>query len=125
MPAHILLVEDDLFLRELYAQALESSGFKVTAVADAQAALDALDSRPADAIVLDVFLPVNNAFAVIQQLQSYGDWQALPVILISSHRLTRQQLPAKLKRQLSVVDFLYKPDILPDGVVSSVKAALQ
>ena len=117
------MVEDDKFLNDLYSQALESAGFEVSRVSDAQAALDLLDKQPTDVLVLDVYLPINNAFEIIQQLQSYKDWQDLPVVLISSHRM-EESLPKKLKNQLAVVDFLYKPDTLPKDLVNSVQAAL-
>lgn len=119
----VLLVEDDLFLSDLYGQAMIKAGYQVKTASDAQAALDTLDKHKFDIVVLDIFLPLHNAFEIIQQLQSYGDWQKLPVILISSQRLSEQQLPDKLKRQLSVVNFLYKPEILPADVVEAVEAA--
>ena len=120
----VLLVEDDKFLNELYAEALGQAGFKVTKVNDAQAALDELDNAPADILVLDIYLPINNAFEIIQQLQSYPDWQQLPIILISSQRLSSSQLPTKLKEQLSIVEFLYKPQTLPKDLVAAVQAAV-
>lgn len=120
----VLLVEDDPFLNDLYATALERAGWSVERAGDAQAALDLLDDQPADVLVLDVFLPINNAFEIIQQLQSYGDWQKLPVILISSHRLSRNQLTPQVKQDLSICQFLYKPETLPQDLVKTVEDAV-
>lgn len=118
----ILLVEDDKFLNDLYADTLRRADYKVIRVADAQEALDELDKSIVDLLILDIFLPINNAFEIIQQLQSYKDWQSLPIILISSQQLSGQELTGKLKRQLSIVDFLYKPDTLPSELVNVVKS---
>lgn len=120
----VLLVEDDKLLNDLYAEALSQEGFEVARVSDAQAALDYLDEHKADVLVLDIYLPVNNAFEIIQQLQSYPDWQNLPVILISSQRLGERLLNNKLKKQMSITDFLYKPETLPKDLVSAVRSAV-
>lgn len=120
----VLLVEDDKLLNDLYAEALGQAGFDVARVSDAQAALDYLDEHKADVLVLDIYLPVNNAFEIIQQLQSYPDWQNLPVILISSQRLGERLLSDKLKKQMSITNFLYKPETLPKDLVSAVRSAV-
>ena len=56
-PDHILVVDDDHDLRELLAQYLEKSGFRVTAVVDGRDMRRALTENRVDLIVLDVMLP--------------------------------------------------------------------
>jgi CheY-like chemotaxis protein len=56
----VLLVEDELALRQLVTTALRAAGYKVVAAADGQAALEALDClypEQPDAILLDLDLP--------------------------------------------------------------------
>ena len=120
----ILLVEDDKFLNDLYADALTQSGYEVNRVADAQVALDKLDEQGTDLIVLDIYLPVNNAFEIMQQLQSYSDWQKVPIILISSRQMSESQLPPSVMKQMSISKYLYKPDTLPKDLVAAVKESI-
>lgn len=57
-PAHILLVEDETFLREVVAEYLQESGYEVQAVGDGDAGLDMLRSdAPVDVLVSDIRLP--------------------------------------------------------------------
>ena len=46
-PQFILLVEDDVFLRQTLAEALSDEGFEVASTVDGQDALDWLSSAPA------------------------------------------------------------------------------
>src|SRR3990167_7586657 len=80
----ILLVEDDPDLAEMYQLQLEHGGYSVTVSTSAQGALDALDAKPVELIILDLLLPQHNGLSVLYELHSYNDWQKLPVIILSS-----------------------------------------
>jgi CheY-like chemotaxis protein len=54
---HVLLVEDDKEVSALTRELLNSLGFSVTHVSSAEAAMDALASRPADVVLSDVMMP--------------------------------------------------------------------
>jgi DNA-binding response OmpR family regulator len=53
----ILLVEDDLALREVTEMHLENAGYVVQAVGDGEAALEAAEAMRPDVVVLDLMLP--------------------------------------------------------------------
>ena len=60
MPASVVLIaDDDELLRQLMQRVLESSGFRVLAVADGDAALAALAAAPDEiaVVVLDLVMP--------------------------------------------------------------------
>lgn len=58
MSAHVLLVEDEIFLREALAEYLQESGYEVHAVGDGDAGLEVLRSDAAvDVLVSDIRLP--------------------------------------------------------------------
>ena len=65
--AHILVVDDEEMVREVVSRYLEREGFRVTAVADGQAAVRALTAAP-DLIVLDVMLPGKSGLEVVREL---------------------------------------------------------
>jgi len=57
----ILLVEDDVAIRELTQDALKDSGYDITAVGDAESAVERLAQQPAfDLLISDVGLPGMN-----------------------------------------------------------------
>ena len=53
----ILLAEDDDSLRAFLQRALERAGYHVTACADGEAALDALDAGRFDLLLTDIVMP--------------------------------------------------------------------
>jgi signal transduction histidine kinase/ActR/RegA family two-component response regulator len=67
---HVLIVEDNADGRELMSLVIEQAGARVTAVASAGAALEALETLQADALVSDIGLPDEDGYALIRRLRS-------------------------------------------------------
>jgi len=80
----VLLVEDDPWLAELEAGILTKAGYDVTLSPHAPSAIVAIDSVKPDVIILDVLLTGSTAFALMHELQSYGDTHATPIILCTN-----------------------------------------
>ncbi len=70
---HLLVVDDDLRLRELLRRYLSDSGFRVTGAADAAEARAQLASFAFDLVVLDVMMPGESGLALTRSLR--GDPQ--------------------------------------------------
>lgn len=66
---HALVAEDDPGIRVMLWRILFHSGFEVDAVADGQAALEAMMTNDYTLIVLDLMMPRVDGFAVIAELQ--------------------------------------------------------
>ena len=72
MPASVVLIaDDDELLRQLMRRVLESSGFRVLAVADGDAALAALAAAPDDivVVVLDLVMPPHGGLETLARLR--------------------------------------------------------
>jgi CheY-like chemotaxis protein len=85
----VLIVEDDLDLREILQLALGEEGY---AVAAAENGLDAIVSlifgeRP-DALLLNLHMPVLSGADVLDVVRLDPAWAALPVILMTGAPLT-------------------------------------
>lgn len=65
----ILIVEDDLALREHLSQLLASQGYSVSAAETSQAAHEALQSHGADIMLVDVFLPDKDGLALMLEIR--------------------------------------------------------
>lgn len=115
----ILLVEDDRFLSELYASCLARQGYAVNRASDAQSAVDILDEYGADIVLLDLMLPAHNGVEVLQEIQSYSDWQEIPVLILSAQHPNDGYAWQQWKKY-GVCDYIYKPEVLPAEVVQKV-----
>lgn len=80
--AHILVVDDDQRLRALLQRYLAEQGFRVSAAADAAAARAALAAMAYDLVVLDVMMPGESGFELVQALRARGN--AVPVLMLTA-----------------------------------------
>ncbi len=72
-PPRILVVEDNLALRETLQEALELEGFRVTVAADGRRALDALVAEPHPAVVLvDLMMPGMGGRELVERIRAEG-----------------------------------------------------
>lgn len=83
--AHILLVEDDLDLREMLKGILVDTGHHVVDVSDGQAALDAIRTHQPDLIVSDIVMDGMEGIEAIIEFRKL--LPETPVIAISGNEL--------------------------------------
>lgn len=88
----VLLVEDDAGIREITQMALESMGYAVRVAPSGQSALDQLAEEPADAILLDVRMPIMDG-AEFARLYRERTTEPAPIILLSAARSTDARQP--------------------------------
>ena len=101
---HILIVEDDKELSELFSTVLVKNGYKTTRAKDGVEALDALDKKYIDIIISDIMMPNMDGFELIQSIR---DAQFnLPVLMI-----TAKESFQDIKRGflLGIDDYMIKP----------------
>jgi CheY-like chemotaxis protein len=96
----ILIVEDDKWFLDMYSKLLSDAGFEVIQAANAYKAIDLVaEGTIPDAIILDLFLPGVNGFALIHELQTYEDTREIPVVVCTT-----------------VADSIGKKNSLPQGI---------
>lgn len=117
--AHILIVEDDEWLAELHVSFLTRAGYTATVAEDPFSALDAIDERLPDVIIVDVMLTGQNGITLLHEMQSHADLANIPVIMCSSVDMTPYDLSAYGVR--AVLD---KATMVPDDVIKAIKGVL-
>ena len=80
----ILLVEDEVHLRQVLKEMLERDGFTVIEAGDGIQALEEVDHAAPDAVVLDLNLPRLDGFGVLARLRSRLQTASLPVIVLTA-----------------------------------------
>jgi two-component system response regulator MtrA len=114
----LLFVEDDAALREVVAAGLERAGFRVECVGDGAAALQAVNERHPDLVILDVMLPVLDGFSVCREIRQRS---SLPVLMLTARTDTEDVVRGL---ELGADDYVTKP-FAPTELVARVHALLR
>ncbi|MBC7633773.1 response regulator transcription factor [Aeromicrobium sp.] len=80
---HVLVIEDDLAVRDVLRRYLEQDDYDVTVAADGRAGLAAARDLNPDLIVLDVMLPHMNGFDICRRLRD-DDSSSVPIIMLTA-----------------------------------------
>lgn len=118
---YVLVVEDDEWMAQQHIRTLMAAGIQAEFVSHALAAIDALDARMPDALVLDVLLPGPNVFTLLHEIRSHSDLAGIPVILCTA---TADQLAGEDIATYGIKTILDKTTMHPDDLVKAVKRVL-
>lgn len=122
---HLLLIEDDPWLAELYSDVLsELSDSHVHHASTAKKAFELLNQHAIDIIILDMFLPDHNGVEFLHEVASYDDSQKIPIIILSAVNEHDFGMSDERWRQYGVVQYLYKPTTKPAQLATAVKQHL-
>ncbi len=80
----ILVVEDELDIRELLVDTLVDNGYEVVEAADGMTGLEQALSHIPDIILLDVMMPGMDGFQVLEKLKHSPLTESIPVIMVSA-----------------------------------------
>jgi two-component system NtrC family response regulator len=104
--ATILIVDDDAAFRESLAETVAGFGHTVEEAASGQAALDRLQDRSIDLIMMDVRMPGLNGLEVLQRVRSDPRSAHVPVIILTAFAASHNTIEAM---KLGAFDHLTKP----------------
>jgi len=115
----ILVVDDDLRLRDLLKRYLSEQGFAVDTVADAAAMDRQLQRVRYDLMVLDLMLPGEDGLAICRRLRSTGS--RLPIIMLTAKG---DDVDRIVGLEMGADDYLAKP-FNPRELVARIHAVLR
>jgi CheY-like chemotaxis protein len=122
--AHIMLVEDDAILVEMYQAKFELEGHQVTVATNGEECLEILEREKPDLILLDILMPKINGFHVLKEIKKHKDLRNIPVILLTNLGEAEVDMNKELAQALGVHDYLIKSHHTPDEVVTKVQKTL-
>jgi two-component system, OmpR family, phosphate regulon response regulator OmpR len=115
---HLLVVDDDVRLRDLLRRYLVESGFRVTAAADAIEARARLQSLAFDLLIIDVMMPGEDGLALTESLRQSTQ---VPILLLTAMAEPSNRIDG-LERGAD--DYLTKP-FEPRELVLRIRNILQ
>ncbi|MEN8259104.1 MAG: sigma-54 dependent transcriptional regulator [Pseudomonadota bacterium] len=110
----VMIVEDDISLREALCDTLEMAGYSVVAVENGLEALDTLAKRQVGLIVSDVQMPKMDGIELLERIKCGRP--ETPVLLMTAHGTIQRAVEAI---QAGAADYLVKPfeaDVLVEQV---------
>lgn len=118
----ILLVEDDIFVSDIYQTKLRQEGFEVEVAGNGLEAVKALEKKIPDLMLLDIVMPYMDGLEVLEKVRKNENWKSIPTIL-----LTNLSEKEKVEEGLRIGanDYLIKSHFTPSEVVEKIKILLK
>jgi two-component system phosphate regulon response regulator PhoB len=118
---NILIVEDELPIREMVGFAVGNAGFEVSEAADAHQAQVAIANQLPDLILLDWMLPGMSGIELARRLKRTDTTRDVPIIMLTA----RGEEESKVKGlEAGADDYVTKP-FSPRELVARIKAVLR
>ncbi len=119
MPANnILVVDDEIGIRELLSEILKDEGYSVKVAENAQAARIARREARPDLVLLDIWMPDTDGISLLKEWSQNGQL-TMPVVMMSGHGTIESAIEAT---RIGAFDFLEKPISLPKLIATVGKA---
>lgn len=80
----LYIVEDDVNIRQMESYALKNSGFEVAEFADAAGFWQACAQQLPELLLLDIMLPGEDGYTLLQKLRSQQRTKDIPVIIVTA-----------------------------------------
>ena len=117
----ILVVEDDLFLRDIYDETLRRAGYNVQTAKDGREGLERIKEGGWDLVLLDVLLPEITGIEIMQQLKDV----VLPKLNKAVVFLTNMDNPEEIEAMHKLgLEYLIKSDLTPPELLEKIKPFL-
>ncbi len=114
----ILIVEDDQKTSSLVAIYMEKEGFRTMIAGDGQTAIEIVDHRPPDFVILDLMLPKMDGWEVCRHIRRTSD---VPILMLTAREDEVDRISGLT---LGADDYVTKP-FSPRELVARVKAILR
>lgn len=118
MKSKIMVVDDEMHIRELVRFYLDKAGFDTIEAANAEEALDIVENQYINLAVVDIMMPGMDGFELVEQMRQYREF---PVIMLTAKSQSKDKLRGF---SLGIDDYVTKP-FDPDELMARVKTILK
>lgn len=117
----IVLIEDDPFIKQMYANKIEEMQIKVLSALTQDELQSILSKQEVELILLDLVLPNLSGFDILKWLKTKSQAQDIPVIVLSN---LSSQTDISRAFELGAVDYIVKSNYTPSEVMRTIKKYL-
>ena len=118
--AQILVVDDEVGIRELLSEILADEGHQVTLAESAGEARRCRERQRPDLVLLDIWMPDTDGISLLREWSEHGELET-PVVIMSGHGTVDTAVEAT---RIGAVDFLEKP-ITMQRLLKTVASGLE
>jgi len=119
---HILIVEDEEFLIRALKDNLELEGYTVDVAMNGEEAIKQIQKSQPKLILLDILMPKQDGFYVLEQVKKNPQWKLIPIIVLSN---LGGDDDIKKALEMGADDYFVKSQHPIEEVLEKVKAYLE
>lgn len=121
MAKKILLVDDDVYIRDLYTEVLKDENYEVMIAANGEEALIMVAKDQFDLILLDVMMPKMDGIQVLSKVKKEPNYKEVPILMLTNFG---QEDLVKQAVTIGSADYLLKYNLTPGELITKVKQVL-
>jgi chemosensory pili system protein ChpA (sensor histidine kinase/response regulator) len=118
---YILIAEDDPLISKSLSEALEGAGHASVVVTDGEAALQSIQEKTPDLLLLDISMPKLDGVGVAWEIRKNPKTASLPIIMLTNNADSGNV--SKLI-EVGVTDYLLKSEQSMDDILRKVDEVL-
>ncbi len=120
----VLVVEDDVTMREIVVHKLSTNGFHVVEAADGKSAVETWKKEKPDIVLLDLMLPETDGFQILEKVRKGGDKQiANTSVIVLSNLFSKEDI--QRAKSLGIEDFMVKAYYTTEEILAKVQETLK
>lgn len=116
----VLVVEDDILMRDALLEIIEGHGFRVIEAQNGQDALLIMSEVTPDLIISDISMPLMDGLMFFHKVRERPSWVTIPFIFLTARGERHQIL---LGKEMGAEEYLVKP-VMPDELLRTIRARL-
>ena len=117
----VLVVEDEMDVREALSESLRLEGFVVEAVSDGEQALKVIPDLRPNVILMDYRLPGVSGVDVVRSIRQHNEFNSIPIIMVTGLDGEDEKVAAL---ELGADDYMVKP-FSPKELSARIRAVLR
>jgi CheY-like chemotaxis protein len=102
----ILIIEDEIEIRNFIARVLELEGYKVLAASDGISGMNIIRDNPVSLVMLDLRLPGLDGWSILREIKRNQESSRIPVVVLTAIAETTQR---KRTLRMGAASYLIKP----------------
>lgn len=119
MAQHLLVADDDEYIRDIYEEVLKDAGFDVDAAINGEEAYDKISKTKYDLVMLDIMMPKMDGMEVLRKVRKDKNKAKVVFLTNLAHDPLKQE-----GKSLGALAYLVKADMTPDQLVNAIKKFL-